>query len=272
MVDGSTGIIGRPASVHHGDALDWLATLPAGCASAVITDPPYSSGGLMRGDRMMSVAAKYCQDGDALGRAEFSGDNRDQRSWVEWCRQWMALSMRAVAPGGYLLCFVDWRMVPSCTDAVQIAGWVWRGIIAWDKGNGARAPHKGYFRHQCEYVVWATRGLLPAATHDGPYPGCVQFPTLQADKHHITGKPTPLMRQLVRCVPPGGLVLDPFAGSGTTGVACVETGRRFAGCELSSDYVRTARNRIASATPSMLEALATTATEEAAAVTVPPEH
>lgn len=49
------------------------------------------------------------------------------------------------------------EQLPSTTDAVQIGELIWRGIIAWDKGRCARAPHKGYFRHQCEYVVWATK-------------------------------------------------------------------------------------------------------------------
>ena len=49
-----------------------------------------------------------------------------------------------------------------------------------------------------------------------------QATVLQSDKWHTTGKPTALMRELVRCVPPGGTVLDPFAGSGSTGVAAVQ--------------------------------------------------
>lgn len=66
--------------------------------------------------------------------------------------------------------------------------------------------------------------------------------------HHPTVKPIALMRWLVRLVtPPGGLVLDPFAGSGTTGCAAVLEGRRFVGCEISPEYLPIAHARIADA-------------------------
>jgi site-specific DNA-methyltransferase (adenine-specific) len=66
--------------------------------------------------------------------------------------------------------------------------------------------------------------------------------------HHPTVKPTDLMRYLCRLVtPPGGLVLDPFTGSGSTGKAAVLEGFRFLGCELSEEYAAIARARIAAA-------------------------
>jgi site-specific DNA-methyltransferase (adenine-specific) len=66
--------------------------------------------------------------------------------------------------------------------------------------------------------------------------------------HHPTVKPTDLMRYLCRLVtPPGGIVLDPFTGSGSTGKAAVLEGFRFLGCELSPEYAAIARARIAAA-------------------------
>ena len=65
------------------------------------------------------------------------------------------------------------------------------------------------------------------------------------DREHITEKPLELMRSLVRIAPPGGLVVDPFAGSGTTGAACLAEGRRFIGFEIDPVYVEIARRRIA---------------------------
>ena len=68
--------------------------------------------------------------------------------------------------------------------------------------------------------------------------------------HHPTVKPVALMRWLVRLVTPaGGVVLDPFTGSGTTGVAAVQEGRRFIGCEREAEYVEIARRRIAHHAP-----------------------
>ena len=111
--------------------------------------------------------------------------------------------------------FTDWRQLPATTDVLQIGELIWRGIIAWDKGGGARAPHKGYFRHQCEYIVWGTKGKCLKQKFTGPFPGCYKFPVKLSDKFHLTGKPTALMEELVQIVPVGKLILDPFAGSGT---------------------------------------------------------
>jgi site-specific DNA-methyltransferase (adenine-specific) len=219
-----------PVKVLLGESLDVLRTLPDAAFDAVITDPPYSSGGLMRSDKTGTVAEKYQQNGTERQYASFSGDNRDGRSWGYWCTLWLTECQRVTKPGGYCLVFTDWRQLPMTTDVIQAGGWIWRGIVSWDKGRGARAPHKGYFRHQCEYVVWGTNGPCDVPPNDdprgGPWDGSFLVTVTQDDKHHLTGKPTRLMRELVKVAPPGGLILDPFAGSGTTGVAAALEGRR----------------------------------------------
>lgn len=177
-------------------------------------------------------------------RASFSGDNLDGRSWSHWCALWAAQARRLTRPRGYCLMFTDWRQLPTASDALQFGGWVWRGLIPWDKGAGARAPHTGYFRHQCEYIVWGTSGVSRAAKWGGPWPGVFRFPVLQSDKHHMTGKPTPLMAELVQCAPPGGLVLDPFAGSGSTAVASLRTGRKCIAIEREEAYCAIAAERL----------------------------
>ena len=82
------------------------------------------------------------------------------------------------------------------------------------------------------------------AEHAGPYPGCFHFPVRQSDKFHLAGKPTPLMRELVSIVPEGGIILDPFAGSGTTAVAAKEAGRHYIAIEKSAHYAAIARERL----------------------------
>jgi site-specific DNA-methyltransferase (adenine-specific) len=237
-------------TLYEADCLDVLPTLKPGSVDAVITDPPYSSGGMTRGDRMQTTSAKYVQTGSERYRtADFAGDNRDQRSWEYWCRLWLAECLIATRPGGYLLAFSDWRQLPTLTDAVQAAGWVWRGILSWDKGPSARAAAPHYFRHQCEYVVWGTRGACPPRDGwplegEGCYPGAYDVPVKQVDKHHMVGKPTKLMRELMRCVPPRGLVLDPFAGSGTTLVAAMTEGKTAIGCEIDAGHCDTIRRRV----------------------------
>lgn len=237
------------ATLYLGDSMQILPTLPT--VAAVITDPPYASGGMYRADRAMTVKDKYVQSGVQRDWRAFSGDAKDQRSWMSWCHEW--LQRLPVDDGAYVLSFIDWRQLPALTDAFQWAGLMWRGVAAWDKGLGSRAPHKGYLRHQCEFIVWGTAGKCPVAEHDGPFPGAYAAKVLQADKHHMTGKPTALMRELVRVVPPGATVLDPFMGSGTTGVGAVLEGRSFIGIECDRGHFETACRRIADAQGIALE-------------------
>jgi site-specific DNA-methyltransferase (adenine-specific) len=236
------------AQLLQGDAVELLAARcfdpEAELFDMVATDPPYNSGGIFPTGRVEDPVLKYAHNGDAKGRASFTGDCRDQRACRIWFERWMELARRCTKNSGYLLCFTDWRQLPTVTDSIQVAGWTWRGIIPWDKGRGARAPHRGFYRHQCEYVVWATNGRVPRPTDRGPFDGCIRETVKKADKHHLTGKPTAVMRQLIQAAPRGGLIADPFAGSSTTGVGALLEGRRFWGVELSADYAKTSTERL----------------------------
>ncbi|MDR0439913.1 MAG: site-specific DNA-methyltransferase [Candidatus Accumulibacter sp.] len=228
----------------RGDCLAVVGTLPGNCFDAVIADPPYASGGFTHGDKNRDVAGKYQRTGTKRRYPTFFGDAHDQRSHLVWSLLWIEACLRVLKPGGHFLVFSDWRQLPLMSDALQAGGVSWRGIVAWDKGRGARSPRKAYFKHQCEYILWGSKGAVSPIEHDGPFDGCIHANVLQADKFHLTGKPTALMRELVRPAPPGGIILDPFAGSGSTGVAAIQSGRRFLGIEREAEYVRIARERL----------------------------
>jgi site-specific DNA-methyltransferase (adenine-specific) len=235
--------IGR-AELHRGDALAVLRGLPDASVDAVITDPPYSSGGLFRGDRAASTTTKYVQSGTKHPHPDFTGDNRDQRSFAFWSTLWLTECQRIARPGAFLLQFTDWRQLPTTTDVVQAGGWVWRGVAVWDKTEGSR-PQLGRFRNQAEYVVWGTNGVHYTKAHPVVLPGVYRIPVRTADKFHLAGKPTELMRALCRITRPGGTILDPFMGSGTTGVAALAEGYDFVGIEREEAFSAIARARIA---------------------------
>lgn len=234
---------GHGVTLFHGEALSILRDIRSGAAAGLVTDPPYSSGGMVRGDRMASTSDKYEQTGVVIQRADFSGDNRDQHSFHFWCALWLYEALRIAEPGAPCCVFTDWRQLPVTTDAIQAGGWVWRGIVPWDKGEGTR-PQMGRFRAQAEYVVWGSNGPMPTERGVGVLPGVVRHPVLQADKFHLTGKPTAAMVDVLRIVRPTGLVLDPFAGSGTTLVACKLRGYPAIGVELSEENCEVAANRL----------------------------
>lgn len=229
--------------VHQGEALASLMALPDASIDGVVTDPPYSSGGAFRGDRMASTKVKYQQTGQALQWGEFSGDNRDQRGFAAWCALWLYECRRACKPGAPICVFTDWRQLPTTTDAIQAGGWVWRGIAPWDKSEAAR-PMVGRFRAQAEFVVWGSNGPMPEREDIGCLPGAWRFTVGSDDKHHIAGKPVALMAEVCRIVPPGGLILDPFCGSGSTGVGALRIERRFLGFDLGAENVATSRARL----------------------------
>ncbi len=234
-------------TLHRGDALAVLRDLPSGSVDAVITDPPYSSGGMMRSDRAQAGShRKYSGTFTAPGELEtFSGDSRDQRAYAYWFALWASESLRVTKTGGLFLCFTDWRQLPSTTDAFQSGGWIWRGLVPWAKSM--YRPQSGRFAAQCEYVVWGSNGPMPGTSPGVPvFPGFFQADPPR-DREHITQKPLDVMRSLVQIVPEGGTVLDPFMGSGTTGVAALLEGRNFIGVEMTEHYHDVAERRLAEA-------------------------
>lgn len=237
-------------TLYHGDCLAMLKQVPDGCIDLLLTDPPYSSGGLFSGDRKRSTSAKYADDdyNGAARFADFSGDNMDQRSFTFFMREVFMACREKMAPGAIAEVFCDWRQLPSMSDALQTAGFIWRGIVVWDKGTARPVP--GRFRNDCEYILWATNGQRSAVYVPGVkvWPGCYRVSSIATQKkHHQTEKPVPLLEQLMQIAPEGGLVCDPFMGSGSTGVACVHTGRRFIGIEMAETYYNTAKQRITGA-------------------------
>ncbi|QRM24288.1 DNA-methyltransferase [Burkholderia pseudomallei] len=180
--------------IHLADALSVLRALPDGCIDLTFTDPPYSSGGTTSASRSQSPSSKYIGGDVKTVYPEFQHDSKDQRSWTFWCMTWLAEVYRVSRNEAHLVCFVDWRQLPSLTDAVQAAGFTWRGVAVWDKTSGRAQPAQ-------------------------------------------------LARDVVRLA--GGVVLDPFAGSGTFLDAAKQAGLNWIGCELEPAYHQVATARLA---------------------------
>ena len=229
-------------TIYHGDALSVIPDLPP--FDAILTDPPYSSGGMHRSDRMQSTVTKYVLSGTAAPRHEFSGDNRDQRGYMAWVSLWMTAALKRANPGCVAGIFTDWRQLPTTTDAFQAGGWVWRGVAVWDKTLKAR-PSAGVFTSQAEYIVWGTAGAREPRRLGFQIPGVFAAPAPNnSTRDHITQKPIEVMRWAMTVAPSDGLVIDPFMGSGTTMRAALETGRRAIGIEIEERYCEIAARRL----------------------------
>lgn len=234
-------------TLYHADAFELLHDLSG--VGAVITDPPYSSGGAFRGDRAQSTVTKYVNSDTAAYRPEFAGDTRDQHAFLAWCALWLNAARLASVPGAVLASFIDWRQVPVLTDAVQAGGWLWRGLGTWYK-PGIRMQ-RGRFSSSAEYIVYATNGAT--IDHDGAPQNVFTCPP-EPDKEHIAQKPERVLSWVLELVPPGSLVLDPFMGSGTTLIAARARGHVGIGIDCDERSCEVAARRLSQlALPAMPE-------------------
>jgi site-specific DNA-methyltransferase (adenine-specific) len=153
--------------------------------------------------------------------------------------------MERMREGGMLCVFTDWRQIAVTIDAVQVAGFVFRGIVPWWKPSARPVPDR--FTSACEYIVWGTKGAREMKqTPSARYPeGFFRFAP-PVDRIHITEKPVELYRHLFNVVQDGGHILDPFVGSGASAVAAEVEGRglNYHGCELSPEIYANALRRL----------------------------
>ncbi len=227
-----------------GHALDVLANMPENrLFDAVITDPPYASGASTQSGVSATTAKKYTGSKSRCPFPDFEGDAMDKRSWATMMTLILEIAREHTQKGGVIVLFADWRQLPLATDVMQWAGWIWRGIALWDKENSR--PQKGRFRQQAEFLAWGSNGSLPPNRPVPCLPGVFAVRNVTgAERIHQTQKPLELMRDVVRICTPGGSILDPFAGSGSTLEAAKLEGFDALGIELSAPIYQSAKQRL----------------------------
>ena len=207
-------------TLYLGDCLDILPTLEAGSVDAVITDPPYG--------------VTY-QSNMGVGSGTIPITNDGTRLSLRLYRKIVPL-LKAT----HILWFTRWDAWP---DVWEILGQNFpvRGLLVWEKGS----PGMGDLKHwgpSYELIASVGSGYL-RGKRDG---SVIKYNTVPpANRNHPTEKPIELLAYLIeKITDPGDLILDPFMGSGTTGVAAVQLGRRFIGVEIDPTYFAIAARRI----------------------------
>lgn len=220
----------------HGDCLDVLRELATGSADAIVTDPPYCSGG-----RQQAGARNTVSKSDRHDANWFAGDNMGTDTYLWFMREIARECARISTAGAPAYVFTDWRQLTTIVTAWESVGWTYKSLIVWDKNRGGAMG--SWWRNNHEFVCAFVKGKarpLSSASFFNTWRG-----TKPQGGEHPTEKPVELMRYLVSSITPTGCtVLDPFAGSGTTGVAALLEGFKFIGVEQSGDYVRLARERL----------------------------
>jgi site-specific DNA-methyltransferase (adenine-specific) len=224
-----------PWDLRVGDCLSGLAALDPASVDVVITDPPYEAEAHTSGRLVARAGGKL-----AVEPITFPPITEEQRA--ESSRQMVRLARR------WILVFCQVEAAMKWRAALEAAGAVYKRTCIWVKPDGkpqysGDRPGIGYESvvacHAPGRTTWnggGSHGVFIINKGGDPRTG------------HQTQKPLALMELLVRLFSnPGELIADPFAGSGTTGVAAIRQGRRFLGWELDPAYAAIARKRIQAA-------------------------
>ncbi len=222
-----------------GECIEIMNTLSSNHVDGVITDPPYMIGAI------------------STGNPKSKGG-----SWVDlmnasyWYGAWMSEAWRVLKPGGFMVIFTNWRSVPmllkACSDKYIPAS----SLACWDKDwIGTAGPSQ--LRPTYEMILFCAKDGAKIINRSRSDVFRYKWNAYHSGQSgHPAQKPVPLLKEIVELVTkPDGLVFDPFTGSGTTGIAAVQAGRRFVGIEGDEERHKEARERLLSAVDPMHEFL-----------------
>lgn len=207
--------------LYNGDCLEKIKKIPNDSIDLIVTDPPYFLGMTHNGQKGSFNDLKICEPFFDGLFAEF---------------------VRVLKVTGKIYFFTDWRgyafYYPIFSKHIPA-----RNLIVWDKKSGAGNCYN--FSH--EFIIYGT--LKPYNQGGSNVWRETAFSSgakkTNGEKVHPTQKPVELIERIIKDGSDvGAVVLDPFMGSGTTGVACVNTNRKFIGIELDEQYFEIAKQRI----------------------------
>ncbi|GAO02236.1 site-specific DNA-methyltransferase [Anaeromyxobacter sp. PSR-1] len=262
---------GRGWALVQGDCVEALERLPPHSVDVAFADPPYmlsNGGSTCQGGRRTSV-----NKGSWDASGGFAADHAFQARWLQAVR-------KVLKPSGTLWVSGTQHVIFTIGYAMQELGFHLLNTVTWYKPNASPNLACRFFTHSTEILLWASPMKARPLAHrfnyramktanggkqmrdlweiaDRPAPGGDQVvwsvptpgPREKVHGRHPTQKPLALLeRVLAASAAPGDLVLDPFSGSGTTGVAALRTGCRFLGLERDPGYVDLAARRLRATT------------------------
>lgn len=208
------------------DCLEGMKQLPDKCIDLVLTDPPYG------------IDYQSSRRIDRLRKPKIAND---KTPFVDFLPE----ALRVLKDGGVLLCFTRYDVEYKFREAANTAGFVTYGQIIWDKVIHGMGDLNGDVAPQHENIIFARKSGPFVFPHRRPT-SVIRIQRVMPDKLvHPNEKPVPLGERLIDqfCMP-GGIVMDPFMGSGTIARACKDLGYNFIGFELDPKYVEIANKRL----------------------------
>jgi len=240
----------RSIKLFHGDCLQLLSRIPRNSINAIFADPPYflSNGGITcHAGRMVSVNKGKWDV--SQGTEE---NHRFNLAWLSECQQ-------VLTKNGVIWVSGTAHVIFSVGFAMQQLGLKILNDIIWFKPNASPNLSCRYFTHSTETVIWAAKNqkskhtfnyeLMKQLNNGKQMRNVWEITTPQrkekAHGKHPTQKPLKLLeRILLTSTNEGDTVLDPFNGSGSTGVAALRLGRKYLGIELSEEYLELTIKRL----------------------------
>ena len=228
-----------------GDCLEVLPTLEAGSVDAVITDPPYGISQEMKITRAKN-AMKF-KGADINYNFGIWDIFKNTDALFAFTYSWINEVIRILRADAILVNWFDRDKINFISDYMQEKGFKRRNYIFYCKKNPVPQARKINWQSSVEEGVILTRGKHHYSFKEGQHKEYWELPICSGNERtvHPTQKPLKIFEDLVKWWSfEGDTILDPFMGSGTTGVACVKLNRNFIGIEINPDYFRIAEKRI----------------------------
>jgi site-specific DNA-methyltransferase (adenine-specific) len=236
-----------------------LDALPAESVDVIFADPPYF---LSNGGTTCRAGKRTSVDKGAWDRSQGVEENH------AFNHKWLAACNRVLKPNGTIWVSGTGHVIYSVGYAMQQQGFKPLNEIVWEKPNPPPNLSCRYFTHSTETILWAARNRK--SRHHFNYDtmrelnGGKQMKSVwrmtapgkseKSHGRHPTQKPVSLLERLLTAsCPAGGVVLDPFNGSGTTGVAAVKLGHSYIGVDLETEYLELTTNRLLEVSPELRE-------------------
>lgn len=215
-----------------GDCLERMKEIPDGSVDAVITDPPYST--WSGGTSSKGLHHRW------LGSIHKNNDGKIFKHNSIHVSAYIHELYRVLKASGQCYLMVNNKNLKEFLIHIEEAGFVFHNLLVWKKNN--IAANRWYMKN-LEYVLFMSK--RPSKTINNPGTNQVLEFDIVRNRVHPTEKPVELLRVFVEnSTLPGDVVIDPFMGSGSTGLACVATGRRFIGVEVDPEYFATCEKRL----------------------------
>ncbi len=231
--------------LHLGDCLEYMKSMPDKSVDAVITSPPYNKTGFRDGNA--GGAHKWNAD---IAYSAYA-DNMPETSYWAWQLDILDECNRVLVDGGSVFYNHKVRRYNGVahhplTELTNTHLTFYQQIL-WER-EGTVDRNSAYLDPTTELILWFVKGRPKVNKADAFYKSEVWKIGYARDNSHPAPFPIKLPQNcMLLSTNPGDTIFDPFMGSGTTGVACVQTGRNFIGCELDPEYYAIAEKRIADA-------------------------